>query len=96
MFIFSYFETIWWHKTGQAQQMLNTGMITIVIAGYVALVLTIVLALFAGAARRPEPKPQGIVATAALPVERAKKPARKNAASPSKVHGGTEVLAFGA
>jgi hypothetical protein len=36
------------------------------------------------------------VAAAALPVERAKKPARRNAASPSKVHGGTEVLAFGA
>lgn len=76
--------------------MLNRSMITIVIAGYVALMLTIVLALFAGAARRPEPKPQGIVAAEVLPVERAKKPARKNTAAPSKVRGGSEVLAFGA
>jgi hypothetical protein len=58
--------------------------------------LTIVLALFAGAARRPEPKPQGIVAMAPLPEQRAKKAARKHVPSLSKVHGGTEVLAFDA
>ena len=76
--------------------MLNTSMITVVIAGYVALMLTIVLALFAGAVRRPEPKPHDIVAAEVLPVERAKKPARRNMPSPSKVRGGSEVLAFGA
>ena len=70
-------------------------MITIVIAGYAALMLTIVLALFAGAARRPEPRPLGTVAAEVLPKQRAKKAARPST-TPSKVHGGTEVLAFGA
>jgi hypothetical protein len=75
--------------------MLTQRMITIVVAGYAALMLTIVLALFAGAARRPEPKPQGKVAGDGSPMPRAKKVARSTA-TPSKVHGGTEVLAFGA
>ena len=71
-------------------------MIPIVIAGYATVMLTIVFALFAGTVRRPEPKPQGVAAIETLPARRAKKLARRNAASPSKVHGGTEVLAFGA
>jgi hypothetical protein len=76
--------------------MLNTFcMTTIVIAAYAVLMLTIVLAVFAGAARRPEPKPHQNVAAAEVPVRQAKK-APRNLATPSKVHGGTEVLAFGA
>jgi hypothetical protein len=71
-------------------------MTTIVIAAYAVLMLTIVLAVFAGAARRPEPKPQqNAVAAVEVPVRQAKK-APRNLATPSKVHGGTEVLAFGA
>jgi hypothetical protein len=71
-------------------------MIPIVIAGYATVMLTIVFALFAGTTRRPEPKSQGMAAAEALPARRTKKLARRNAASPSKAHGGTEVLAFGA
>jgi len=69
-------------------------MISIVIASYATLVLTIVFALLA-AARRPQPKPNAPVTMAELPV-RPKKVARSMTLTPSKVHGGTEVLAFGA
>ena len=67
-------------------------MITIVIAGYATLVLTVVFALLA-AARRPQPKPNTPVTLAELPV-RPKRAVRPMAFTPSKVHGGTEVLAF--
>jgi hypothetical protein len=69
-------------------------MITVIIAGYVILVLTVVFALLS-AASRPRPKRNAPVMMAELPV-RPKKAARPMALMPSKVHGGTEVLAFGA
>jgi len=68
-------------------------MITVIIASYAILVLTVVFALLA-AARRPAPKRNAAV-LAELPV-RPKKVARSMTLTPSKVHGGTEVLAFGA
>ena len=71
--------------------MLNTSMITVVIAGYVALMLTIVLAVFA-AARRPAPKPPAIVFEE-LPGRRSAKPVFRPTVPPS-ANGGTEVLAF--
>lgn len=72
-------------------------MISIVLAGYATLMLTIVLALFTAAARRPESSAQANASVAAeeLPVRRAQKPSRPTPPR-TKVHGGTEVLAFGA
>ena len=85
------FAVLAWAGTADAKPI---SMITIVIAGYAVLMLTIVFALL-GAARRPEPKPDAPVMTAELPV-RPKKVVRPRPLIPSKVHGGTEVLAFGA
>ena len=72
--------------------MLNTdSMITIVIAGYAALMLTIVVALFKSATR-PAPKPSGIVLDD-YSVRRAPRPVFMPTIQTS-THGGAEVLAF--
>ncbi len=73
-------------------------MMTIVIAGYAFLALTIVAAVILGA-RRPEPKPSGGIVPDPMLFP------KRNAAPPSfrslgqtegLVKGGTEVLAFDA
>jgi len=66
-------------------------MITIVIAVYAVVMLTIVLAVFA-AARRPEPKRPTVVFEES-PARRSPKPDFIPTQSAAK-HGGTEVLAF--
>jgi hypothetical protein len=66
-------------------------MITIVIAGYAALMLTIVLAVF-GAAARSTPKPPAVVFDE-IPVRRGAKPVFKPI-TPTATNGGSEVLAF--
>jgi hypothetical protein len=65
-------------------------MITIVIAGYAVLMLTIVLALFT-AARRPSPKPA--VQIEEMRVRRSVQPVLMPSI-PTSERGGTEVLAF--
>lgn len=65
-------------------------MITVVIAGYAILMLTIVLALVAAAAR-PEPKPSNAILDDSA-VRRSAKPAFTP--TPASSNGGTEVLAF--
>lgn len=72
--------------------MLRPSMITIVIAGYAVLMLTIVLSLVASAAR-PTPKPCEEVILDARAVRRAPaKPVFTPMPTPNS--GGTEVLAF--
>ena len=66
-------------------------MITIVVACYAVLMLTIVLALFA-AARRPQPK-MSTVSLEEMPVRRSAKPVFQPTVS-GTVNGGSEVLAF--
>lgn len=66
-------------------------MITIVVAGYAALMLTIVLSLVASAARST-PKPSDVVLDDSA-VRRAPKPVFAPASTVSN-SGGTEVLAF--
>lgn len=72
--------------------MLYPSMITIVIAGYAVLMLTIVLSLVAAAAR-PTPKPCEEVILDARAVRRTPaKPVFQP--MPTATSGGTEVLAF--
>ena len=71
--------------------MLNPSMITVVIAGYAIMMLTIVLSLVAAAAR-PKPKPSDIILD-----ERAVRRTAKPVFTPSiaiSSNGGTEVLSF--
>jgi hypothetical protein len=66
-------------------------MITIVIAGYAVVMLTIVLAL-AVAAGRPQPKPSDVVLEAPDALRSA--PPVFRPTIPTSNRGGTEVLAF--
>jgi hypothetical protein len=66
-------------------------MLTIVIAGYAVVMLTIVLALV-GAAGRPQPKASDIVLEE--PVVRRSAPPVFRPSVPTSNRGGTEVLAF--
>ena len=66
-------------------------MITIVLAGYAVLMLTIVMALFS-AARRKTPKPA--VALEEMPVRRTAKPVLTPITMTPAERGGTEILAF--
>jgi hypothetical protein len=69
-------------------------MITVVIVSYAILMLTILLAML-GAARRSVSKRKANTILEA-PFQRPTKVVRPTSLTPSKVHGGTEVLAFGA